>query len=129
MRPATFFVAALCLLAGAPALATSTLECTVPGRTDLRLSISVSNSAGIAQARLVDRGQETVTGHEPGQARITQNWVDPLELKLDVTDANVENRIIRVEARRSVDRGPYLGTLSYRERRMRVSCQWDEDEG
>lgn len=124
-------IAASLLFTSAPALATGTIHCTTPDRAGLELFISVSHSAaaGIAQVRLVDGGRESVTGAGGDSPQLTQNWVDPLELKLDIADANVENLIARVEARRSTDSGPYVGTLRYGERQLRISCLWDEDEG
>ena len=130
-RKAPLLLAAGALFAASPAFATSTIRCTTPDRADLELFISVANSvaAGIAQVRLVEEGRESITGQDPGSPQLTQNWVDPLELKFDVADANLENLIARVEARRASDVGPYVGTLRYGERQLRVSCLWDEDEG
>lgn len=119
------------LLGAAPAFATGTIECAIADRADLRLFLSVADAGpvGIAQVRIVDGGRESVTGDRAGELRLTQNWVEPLELRFEIGDSNLENSIARLVARRRVDRGPYEGMLRYREREMRVSCLWDEDEG
>lgn len=119
------------LLAASPAFATSTIQCTTPDRANLRFFLSVANAGpiGITQVRIVDAGRESVTGQGRGELRLTQNWIEPLDLRFEVGDSNVENSIARVVARRGVDRGPYRGTLRYRDRPMRISCLWDEDEG
>ena len=119
------------LLAASPALATSTIQCTSPDRADLRLFLSVADAGptGIAQIRITDTGRESVTGTGAGDLRLTQNWVAPLELRFEVADSQVENSIARLVAGRRVDRGPYEGTLRYRDRDIRISCLWDDDEG
>ena len=131
MRLAIPALTAALLFTAAPALATSTIQCTTPERADLRFFLSVADSGpvGIAQVRIVDAGRESITGTGQRELRLTQNWVEPLELRFEIGDSNIENSIARVVARRGVDRGPYVGTLRYRERRMEISCLWDEDEG
>ena len=131
MRIAIPALAAALLFPAAPGFATGTIECTTPARPDLRLFLSVGNAGpiGIAQVRIVDAGRENVTGDGANELRLTQSWIEPLELKFEIGDSNVESSIARLEAERRVDRGPYLGTLRYRGQDLRVSCLWDEDEG
>ena len=119
------------LFTGVPAVATGTIHCTTPNRADLQLFLSVANAGpvGIVQVRIVDAGRESITGQGESEFRLTQNWIEPIELRFEIGDSNLENSIARVEAQRRIDRGPYVGTLRYREQDMRISCLWDSDEG
>jgi hypothetical protein len=128
MRLASCIAPAL-IAAASPALATSTIHCTAPGRAGVELYLSVGNGpppeGGVTQVRILEGRRETVTGYDRGGPRLERTHVDPRALRFDVTISG--QRLARLDAR--VGRGSaYLGTLLLRGRSGPVRCLWDEDE-
>jgi len=121
MKAASCIAAAL-LCAASPALATGTLLCrsTVSPGQGPELSL-VIGPTGVAQAHFAFGEERFTTGVGTDAPVIAQSWLDRDLLKLDIMDANVETRIIRLDTER---RGgsAYLGTLVHRGRTWRVRC-------
>lgn len=122
MRNARLVTAALLFVGGAPALATSTIACTVadyPGM-DLVITVGHGTGASIVAATISDGGEEISTANSGG-ATIAQAWIDEDALKLDLVDANAARYLARLDARRRGN--AYAGTLLYRGRTWRVLCE------
>ncbi|MGQ0588616.1 MAG: hypothetical protein ACT4N8_03660 [Sphingosinicella sp.] len=122
MRLASCIAAALLFCGGAPALATSTIGCTVadyPGM-DLAMTVGHGVGAGIVQATISDGGEEISTVNSGGAA-VAQAWIDEDTLKLDLVDANAARYLVRLDTRRRGN--AYVGTLLYRGRTWRVRCE------
>ena len=118
MRTASLSAAAALFLAATPALATSSIACTSRSWPGLDVAI-VIGATGVDQATISLGGEEISTVGENGP-RIGQSWVDENELKLDIVDANADQRLARLVTRRQGD--AYAGTLQFRGRTIRISC-------
>jgi hypothetical protein len=118
MRTASLTVAAATFLAASPALATSTMVCTAAGWPGMDIAI-VTGTTGVVQATISLGGEELSTVGENGP-KIGQAWMDGTELKLDIVDANADQRLARLLTRRRGD--AYIGTLEFRGRTIRVRC-------
>lgn len=127
MRPA-IPIAVLALLAATPAAATGTIHCRSQLTPDLQLYLVVGHGAEpmIAQARLIDGNQTIVTGDGPESPRMAQAWLDDVDLRLDIVDANHENTIARLIATRRGPTGRYAGSLRYRGRTYSITCRTEE---
>ena len=112
------------MLGAAPAYATGTVHCRSADRAGLEIYLVIGYGAGpmIAQARIVKGNEEIATGDAQPSPRIAQSWLDDRELRLDITDWNLEAFVARLRASRRTSRGPYVGTLQYRGRSMRLTC-------
>jgi hypothetical protein len=121
-------IAALAALAASPALATGTIHCRAQLQPDLELYLVIGHGAEpmIAQARLIDGSRTLVTGDGPDSPRMAQAWLDDVDLRLDIVDANHENTIARLLAVRRGPTGRYAGSLRYRGRTFAVTCRTDE---
>ena len=126
MKPATLFAAAA-LVAASPALATGTVLCQSPQRASLRLYLVVAYTPEpmISQVNLVGGWMDFSTGAGAASPRVTQNWYDERELKLDIVDSNAESFVARLRTRR-LQVGVYAGTLLLRGRTLRVTCRNEE---
>jgi hypothetical protein len=118
MRTASLTAAAALFLAATPAFATSSIACTAEGWPGLDIGI-VIGATGVVQATISLGGEEISTVGEHGP-RIGQAWIDANELKLDIVDANADQRLARLIARRRGD--AYFGSLQFRGRTIRIRC-------
>ena len=118
MKTASLAAAALAIFAASPASATSTIVCTADGWPGLDIAM-VIGATGVVQATISVGGEEISTVGESGP-RIGQAWIDATELKLDIVDANADQRLARLVARRRAD--VYAGTLQFRGRTIRIRC-------
>jgi hypothetical protein len=125
MRTASLLAAAAGLFAASPAFATSTILCTAPGRGAPRVYISVGNSTGDMQARIVQGREEIVADAHRPHPRLVTSHVDPRVLFFEIQSLN-GILMSRLDARRGRGRA-YIGTLLHFNRTWRVSCRWDED--
>jgi hypothetical protein len=125
MRTASLLAAAAGLCAASPALATSTILCTAPGRGAPRVYISVGDSSGDMLARIVEGREEIVADADRLHPRLLGGHVDPRVLRFEVQSLNGV-QMSRLDARRGRGRA-YLGTLLHRGRTWQISCRWDED--
>lgn len=114
-------------LAPAPALATSSIHCrTGPSGPDIWLVVPNERGAGIDQARIVHRGQETVTGTTRDGPRIAQSALSERRLSLRIIHRGAMGTLMRLTASR---RGtPYVGLVGWRGGSWAVRCYWDEDD-
>ena len=118
MRTASLTAAAAFFFAATPAFATSTIACTAAGWPALDITV-VIGTAGVVEATISLGGEEISTVGENGP-RISQAWIDENELKLDIVDANADQRLARLLTRRQGE--GYAGTLQFRGRTIRVRC-------
>ena len=118
MRTASLASAAAFFLTATPAFATSTIACTAAGWPGMDVALVVG-STGVMQATISLGGEEISTVGNNGP-RISQAWIDENELKLDIVDANADQRLARLLTRRRGD--AYAGTLQFRGRTIRVRC-------
>jgi len=119
MKPASCIAAPLLFAIATPAVATSTIACTARGWPGMDIAMSVGGT-GIVQATISVGGEEISTVGENGP-RIGQAWIDENELRLDIVDANADQRLARLVTRRQG--GAYVGTLLFRGRTIRVRCE------
>ncbi len=114
--------------AAVPAHATGTVLCRSPDRAGLEIYLVVGFLAGpvISQARIVDGTEEITTGENERSPRVAQSWLSERELRLDVTDWNLEAFVARLNANSRRDGGPYQGTLVYRGRTHRLTCESED---
>ena len=112
------------MLCAAPAHATGTILCRSADRAGLEIYLVIGHGAGamIAQARIVDGDEEIATGEAQPNPRIAQSWLDDRELRLDITDWNLEAFVARLRGNSRTSGGPYVGTLQYRGRSLRLTC-------
>ena len=121
MKAASCIAAAALACASSPAFATSTIACTARAWPGLDVAIVVGHGAGgaVVQATISLGGEEITTVGDWGP-RIAQAWIDEGELKLDIVDANADQRLARLVTRR---RGRlYVGTLIFRGQTIRIRC-------
>lgn len=125
MRTASLLAAAAGLAIASPALATSTILCTARGRAAPQVYISVGDSTGDMQVRIVQGREEVVADADRLHPRLETSHVDPRVLFFEVQSLN-GLQLARLDARRGRGRA-YLGALLFRSRTWQVSCRWDED--
>ena len=110
------FAAGTCLLAAAPAQATTGLICRTAGDRPIHLALVISHTAvpAVVSARLTDNRREV-------PVVTAQSWFDPNEIRVDLVDRNA----MRHEARlRAVARGrSYDGTLWRNGQRRWIRCR------
>jgi hypothetical protein len=122
MKAASWIVAAGLACATSPAAATSTIACTARDWPALEIGIIVGHGAAgaVVRATISFGGEEITTGLGDNPPVIAQAWIDEQELKLDIVDANAEQRLARLVTRRRGDH--YVGTLLFRGETIRVRC-------
>lgn len=108
--------AALAIGIAAPAQATGGLVCRTagPGRIELALVISHTAVASVVSARLTDAGRAVPVA-------VAQSWLEPAELRLDLTDRNAMRHELRLRARRNG--AVYDGSLWRGGQRRWVRCR------
>ncbi len=100
----------------APAHATGGLTCETSGASPISVSLVIGHTAvsSVVQARLHDGASEV-------PVIVAQSWLDPGEVRLDLTDPNAERHELRLRARRSGDQ--YDGSLWRHGKRRWVRCR------
>lgn len=85
----------------APAAATGGYSCATTGAAPLRLAIVTAHGVVpvVAQVRLTERGRTLSSAAPRAQLLIAQSWIDTRELKLDLTDTNLQRYEARLRAR------------------------------
>jgi hypothetical protein len=112
-----FLLAAPFVLAfAAPAHATGGLVCETAGANPIEVSLVISHTvvSSVVSARLTEAGKEV-------PVIVAQAWLDPDEVRLDLTDGNALRHELRLRARRSGDR--YDGSLWHHGKRRWVRCR------
>ena len=89
-------IASLALLAHAPAEATGGLLCKTSGARPIEVRLVISHTAvsAIVSARLIDQGRDVPVA-------LAQAWIEPAEIRLDLTDRNAARHELRLRAQRS----------------------------
>ena len=107
---------ALMLFGASPAMATGGLICRTAGARPIEVALVVSHTAisTIVSARLTDDGRKVPVA-------LAQSWLEPNELRLDLTDPNAARHELRVRVTRSGAR--YDGSLWRGGRRRWVRCR------
>ena len=127
MRTASLPAAAVALLAGTPASATSSIHCrTGPHGPDLWLVVPSEPGAGIVEARIVQGREEVAAGQTRSGPWISQSAVNERRLSLRVAAGGTRDVIMLLTAVRSGI--PYVGAVTWRGRSWGVRCFWDEDD-
>jgi hypothetical protein len=128
MRTASLTAAAAAtLLAGTPALATSSIHCrTRAGGPDLWLGVGNGADIGLFQVRIVNGREEIVTGDTRGAPWLAQKFVNERRLSFRIAPGGARGTLAALTAvRRGV---PYVGSFTWRGRNWPVRCFWDEDD-
>ena len=106
----------LLLCAAAPAHATGGFVCETRGAKAISVSVVFTHSAGgaLVGATLVDNGKEVPTEK-------AQWWLDGVELRLLLTDPDLEREEVEIRARGAGE--VMVGTLKRGGRTYRVRCE------
>lgn len=105
-------------LIAVPAQATGGLVCSTSGARPVTIALVVSHTAvpAIVSARLTDNGREV-----PVMA--AQSWLDPTEVRIDLTDRNAMRHEARLRATWRKASRSYDGSLWRGGRRHWVRCR------
>ena len=89
-------VAPVSLFLAAPAYATGGLVCRTAGAQSTEVALVVSHTAvsSIVSARLTDNRSEIPVA-------VAQSWLEPNEVRLDLTDKNAARHELRLRAKRN----------------------------
>ena len=111
-----FFLAVMLIGVASPAMATGGLVCSTAGPRPINVAAVIGHTAvsAVVSARLTDNGREV-------PVTIAQSWLEPDELRLDLTDRNAARHELRLRARRSAD--TYDGSLWRGGKRRWVRCR------
>ena len=89
-------LAAFVALLASPAYATGGVVCRTAGPHPLEAALVISHTAvsAIVSARLYDSGRDV-------PVTIAQSWLEPGEIRLDLTDRNAARHELRLRAKRN----------------------------
>ncbi|HKX92923.1 MAG TPA: hypothetical protein VJM15_10945 [Sphingomicrobium sp.] len=92
----TLLAVALSFIAAAPAHATGGLACRTAGPRPVELMLVISHTAvaSVVSARLTDSGRDV-------SVAIAQSWLEPNEVRIDLTDKNAQRHELRLRAKRN----------------------------
>jgi len=107
-------LAAIC--AASPAVAAGGLLCRTSGARPVEVRLVVSHTAvpAMVSARLVDGGRDVPVA-------LAQAWLEPNELRFDLTDRNAQRHELRLRAKRNGHH--YDGSLWRSGKRRWVRCR------
>jgi hypothetical protein len=102
--------------AASPAFATGGLVCRTAGPRPIEVALVISHTAvsSVVSARLTDDGRELPVA-------VAQSWLEPNELRVDLTDKNALRHEARLRARGKG--GTYDGSLWRGGKRHWVRCR------
>jgi len=111
-----FLALPIALLATAPANATGGLMCSTAGPRPVEVQLVIGHTvvSNIVQARLSDNGRDIAV-------TVAQAWLEPNELRLDLTDPNAERHELRLRVKRRGE--TYDGSLWRGGKRRWVRCE------
>jgi hypothetical protein len=91
-------LALLAMFGAAPAQATGGLICSTAGARPIHVALVISHTAvsSVVSARLTDNRREVPVA-------VAQSWLEPNELRLDLTDRNAVRHELRLRAKRNGD--------------------------
>ena len=106
----------LAFFAASPAFATGGLVCRTAGAPPLQVAVVISHTAvsSVVSARLTDNRREVPVA-------VAQSWLEPNELRLDLTDRNAVRHELRLRAKRNGN--VYDGSLWRGGKRRWVRCR------
>ena len=104
------------LFTASPAFATGGLICRTAGQRPMQLALVISHTAvsSVVSARLTDHGREV-------PVVVAQSWLEPNELRLDLTDTNAARHELRLRAKRNG--GVYDGAIWRGGERRWIRCR------
>lgn len=110
------FVAALAIATTTPAYATGGLVCRTAAPRPVEVALVISHTAvsAIVSARLRENGRQVPVA-------VAQSWLEPNEVRLDLTDRNATRHELRLRAKRNG--GAYDGSLWRGGQRRWVRCR------
>ena len=96
MKRLLLFASSIAVGVAAPAHASGGLACRTAGARpiDLRLVISHTAVSAVVSARMVDSGREVPVA-------LAQSWIEPGEIRVDLTDRNAQRHELRLRARKN----------------------------
>ena len=105
----------LALFAATPARATGSLICTTAGPRPIEVHLVISHTvvSAVFQARLFDHQRKI-------PVTVAQAWIEPNEVRVDLTDPNAERHELRLRAKRRGDH--YDGSIWRLGKRRWVRC-------
>lgn len=108
--------AALAAAAATPANATGGLLCRTAGARPIEVALVVSHTAvaAVVSARLTDNGRNVPVS-------LAQSWLEPNEVRVDLTDRNAMRHELRLRAR--INGRAYDGSLWRNGQRRWVRCR------
>jgi hypothetical protein len=111
-----FCALSLSLLLPSPAHATGGLVCATAGANPIEVSLVVSRTvvSAVVSARLRDKGRDV-------PVIVAQSWLEPNEVRLDLTDGNALRHELRLRAKRKGS--AYDGSLWRHGHRRWVRCR------
>jgi hypothetical protein len=100
----------------APAHATGGLICSTAGAHLIEVGVVIGHTtvSSVVQARLTDDGRTV-------PVIVAQSWLEPNEIRLDLTDPNAERHELRLSARSKGDH--YDGSIWRHGKRHWVRCR------
>ncbi len=110
------FIGLAALVAASPASAAGGMLCRTAGAAPVEVRLVVSHTAlpVVVSARLIDSGRDV-------GVMLAQAWLDPKEMRIDLTDRNARRHELRLRATRS---GHYYdGSLWRGGQRRWVRCR------
>ena len=108
--------ALLATFISAPAFATGGLVCRTAGARPVEVAMVISHTAvsSVVSARLSDNGREIPVA-------VAQSWLEPNEVRLDLTDKIAARHELRLRARAKGDR--YDGSIWRSGNRRWIRCR------
>jgi hypothetical protein len=112
----SIFLPVVALVVATPAYATGGLICRTAGPRPVELALVISHTAvsAIVSARLTDNGRQVPVA-------LAQSWLEPNEVRLDLTDRNAARHELRLRAK--LNRGAYDGSIWRGGKRRWVRCR------
>jgi hypothetical protein len=108
----------LAALVATPAQATGGLTCSSAGASPVTLELVISHTAvpAVVSARLIEGGRDV-------PVMTAQSWLDPSEIRLDLTDRNAMRHEARLRATWRAKSQSYDGTLWRGGKRRWIRCR------
>lgn len=118
-----FLLVGALLLLSTPAHATSGYSCSTSGDTPITIDIVIGHAVAplIAQVRLTENERTLSTEGDPPELSIAQSWIDDKELRLDLSDPNLERYEAQLRLRIKSELSA-TGTLKRNDKSYKLSC-------
>ncbi len=111
-----FLMLPVAIVAATPAHATSGLVCRTAGPQPIDVLMVVGHSAvaRVVSARLTDNGRGVAV-------QVAQSWIDPAEVRIDLTDPSAVRHELRLRVRRNGN--SYDGSIWRGGKRRWIRCR------